>query len=98
MAAVATAACLHLAGGDKDFRVTAPSLTFPDTWGADLVMQVRCRAARFDRSMCFCIVGADMAACQDSDCSCWSFARMYLMQRGSYLTHRAEGVVKPAGK
>lgn len=40
MAAVATAACLHLAGGDKDFRVTAPSLSFPDTWGADLVMQV----------------------------------------------------------
>jgi hypothetical protein len=42
LATVATAACLHLAGGDKDFRVTAPSLNFPDAWGADLVMQVRC--------------------------------------------------------
>lgn len=41
MAAVATAACLHIAGGDKDFRSTAPSLSFPDLWGADLVMQVR---------------------------------------------------------
>lgn len=41
MAAVATAACLHLAGGDKDFKVTAPSLSFSDAWGADLVMQVR---------------------------------------------------------
>jgi hypothetical protein len=43
LAAVATAACLHLAGGDKDFRVTAPSLNFPDAWGADLVMQVQCK-------------------------------------------------------
>lgn len=67
MAAVATAACLHLAGGDKDFRVTAPSLTFPDTWGADLVMQVRCRASRFGKTMCFCIVCAQMAARQDHD-------------------------------
>lgn len=45
MAAVATAACLHLAGADKDFRVTAPSLIFPDAWGADLVMQVSSFAA-----------------------------------------------------
>lgn len=45
MAAVATAACLHLAGADKDFRVTAPSLSFPDAWGADLVMQVSSCAA-----------------------------------------------------
>uniref|UniRef100_A0A383VMJ6 Vacuolar protein sorting-associated protein 51 homolog n=1 Tax=Tetradesmus obliquus TaxID=3088 RepID=A0A383VMJ6_TETOB len=38
MSAVATAACLHLAGGDKDFSATSPSLDFPDNWGTDTVM------------------------------------------------------------
>jgi hypothetical protein len=41
MSAVATAACLHLAGGDKDFSATSPSLDFPDNWGTDTVMAVR---------------------------------------------------------
>jgi hypothetical protein len=41
MSAVATAACLHLAGGDKDFSATSPSLDFPDDWGTDTVMAVR---------------------------------------------------------
>lgn len=40
MAAVARAAGLHLAGGDKDFSPTSASLDFPDNCGADLVMQV----------------------------------------------------------
>lgn len=45
MSAVATAACLHLAGGDKDFSATSPSLDFPDNWGTDTVMAVRPAAA-----------------------------------------------------
>ncbi|KAF8059217.1 VPS51 [Scenedesmus sp. PABB004] len=39
MAAVASAARLDLAGGDRDFSPSAPSLTFGQGWGADVVVQ-----------------------------------------------------------